>query len=79
MSIANYAKKDVLNNAATAKNARVRVAELGLLKQDVAKKMEVLPTFLSGLLAGHRVWTDDLVADFDGAVETLGRNNGGKK
>lgn len=71
MSIAKYANKGVLDNATTSQNARVRVAELGLKKQDVAKEMKVLPTFLSGLLGGHRVWTDALVGDFDNALEKL--------
>ena len=68
MSIATYAKKDVLDNTITAKNARVKIAELGLKKTDVASKMDVLPTVLSGLLNGSRTWTSAFVEKFDKAI-----------
>jgi len=73
MSIANYAKKGVLDNASTAKNARMKIAELEFKKTDVAMSMDILPTVLSGLLNGSRMWTDDFVAKFDSVVAGRGQ------
>jgi predicted transcriptional regulator len=71
MSIAQFVVGRKLDHADIGKKARIVIAEAGLYKTDIANRMNIPPSLLSGLLGGYRVWTPELAAQFDRAIESL--------